>query len=72
MEEYNLMYNIYQQSRRQTETITELRRLRDESETRPLLETAFLVKPNGESYLTFALIVNFFQVPIILILLPEI
>ena len=48
MEEYNLMYNIYQQSRRQTETITELRRLRDESETRPLLETAFLVKPNGK------------------------
>ena len=47
LEEYNLMYNIYQQSRRQTETITELRKIRDETDSRPLLETAFLVKPNG-------------------------
>ena len=49
MEEYNMMFNIYQQSLKQTQTLNELRRLRDEAEVRPLLESAFLVTPNGTS-----------------------
>ena len=44
-----MMFNIYQQSLKQTQTLNELRRLRDEAEVRPLLESAFLVTPNGTS-----------------------
>ena len=42
-----MMFNIYQQSLKQTQTLIELRRIRDEAELRPLLESAFLVTPNG-------------------------
>ena len=46
-----MMFNIYQQSLKQTQTLIELRRIRDEAELRPLLESAFLVTPNGTFFI---------------------
>ena len=47
LEEYALMYKVYQKSVRQTETFKDLQRLKDETSEMDKDEMSLFVKPTG-------------------------
>lgn len=48
VEEYALMYKVYQKSVRQTETLKELRKIRDDAQLNTMKELSFNIKPSGK------------------------